>query len=177
MPLLILFVVTALLIVWIAFLTLYTVRLSAHYNSLVKDTNKRTLQTILEGLLKDMQTTKKDIEMLKERCDTIMQEGQFHIQKIGLLRFNPFKDTGGDQSFILALLDGKDTGVVISGLYSRAGTRWYAKKIKEGKGVEHELSEEEKRAIKEASVLSSNSSQKRSSLAETSGREEIASKK
>jgi len=154
MPLVILFVICfVILLVWMIFLTLFSVRLSNHYNGLVKDTNKRTLQTMLETLLKDMEITKKDIEMLKDRCDTIIQDGKWHIQKIGLLRFNPFKDTGGDQSFILALLDEQDTGVVLSGLYSRAGTRWYAKKIKEGKGVEHELSDEEKQAIKEANTL------------------------
>jgi hypothetical protein len=141
------------IILWVLVITIFAMRLSFHYNNLVKDTNKRTLQTILEALLKDADSTKKDIEMLKARCDTIIQDGNFHIQKIGLLRFNPFKDTGGDQSFILALLDGKDTGVVISGLYSRAGTRWYAKKIMMGKGVEHELSNEEKQAIKEATQI------------------------
>lgn len=153
MPLPVLLIIFALLILWILGLTVFIVRLSAHYNNLVKDTNKRTLQTILETLLKDLDIAKKDIEMLKGRCDTMVEEGNFHIQKIGLLRFNPFKDTGGDQSFILALLNGKNTGVVISGLYSRAGTRWYAKKIIEGKGVEHELSEEEKQAIKEATHI------------------------
>lgn len=176
MPLIILFVGFALLIVWLVIVTLFAIRLSAHYNSLVKDTNKRTLQTILEGLLKDVEFTKKDIEMLKGRCDTITKDGNFHIQKIGLLRFNPFKDTGGDQSFILALLDGKDTGVVISGLYSRAGTRWYAKKIKEGKGVEHVLSEEEKQAIKEASISFSSPAKKSDLLqGDTSG--EVSDKK
>ena len=158
MPLIILISVGfAIVGIWMIFLTLFAVRLSNHYNGLVKDTNKRTLQTMLETLLKDMEVTKKDIEILKDRCDTIIQDGSWHIQKIGLLRFNPFKDTGGDQSFILALLDEKDTGVVISGLYSRAGTRWYAKKIKNGKGVEHELSDEERQAIKEANTFSSHS--------------------
>ncbi len=90
--------------------------------------------------------------MLKEYCDRIEKEGSLHIQKIGLLRFNPFKDTGGDQSFIMALTDGNDSGVIISALYSRSGTRWYAKKVKMGKGVEHELSEEEKKALKEAAT-------------------------
>lgn len=146
-------IVFAILVLWLLLVTVFAVRLSNHYNLLVKDSNKRTLQTILEGLLKDVDESKKGIEMLKERCDTIVRDGNFHIQKIGLLRFNPFKDTGGDQSFILALLDGQDTGVVISGLYSRAGTRWYAKKIKEGKGVEHELSDEEKQAIKSATHI------------------------
>ena len=146
----ILFLVLA---VWLTGMTIFSLRLSAHYNHLIKDANKRSLQAVLDKMLSDIETTKKDIEMLQKTCDTIIADGKVHIQKIGLLRFNPFKDTGGDQSFILALTDGHDTGVVISGLYSRSGTRWYAKQIIKGKGVEHELSEEEKKAVEQAKVL------------------------
>lgn len=77
----------------------------------------------------------------------IEKDGQLHIQKIGLLRFNPFKDTGGDQSFILSLINGQESGVVITALYSRSGTRWYAKRVASGKGIEHELSEDEKKSL------------------------------
>lgn len=139
--------------IWLAALSIFFWRLSSHYNSLTKGVNNKNLLPILEGLLNDIQASKKDIASLKDCCDKIEKEGLLHIQKIGLLRFNPFKDTGGDQSFILALIDGKDTGVVISGLYSRSGTRWYAKKVVSGKGVDHELSDEEKKAIKEAASI------------------------
>lgn len=127
--------------------------MSSHYNNLVKDTNKRSLQAILESLMRENDITKKDVATLFKQYDTIEKEGKLHIQKIGLLRFNPFKDTGGDQSFILALVDGNNTGVVISGLYSRSGTRWYAKKVKSGKGMEHELSEDEQKALSQATKL------------------------
>jgi len=104
----------------------------------------------MEALLEDVRIAKKDIDNLKLYCGKIQKEGFLHIQKIGLVRFNPFKDTGGDQSFILSLVDGNDTGVIISGLYSRSGTRWYAKRVVGGKSLEHELSDEEKKALKEA---------------------------
>jgi len=110
--------------------------------------NKKTLEGVLTTIVRDVHDAKKHIADLSTRCDTIESNSLFHIQKIGLLRFNPFKDTGGDQSFILALIDAKDTGVVITALYSRSGTRWYAKKVVAGKGAEHELSEEEKQALK-----------------------------
>lgn len=147
------FIIAFIIIVWMSLLTVFFWSLSGHYNNLVKTSNKKTLQATLDTLLEELATSKKDIEMLKATCDTIIQEGRLHIQKIGLLRFNPFKDTGGDQSFILALVNGDDSGVVISGLYSRSGTRWYAKKIVKGIGVEHELSEEEKKAVKEAKSI------------------------
>jgi hypothetical protein len=50
-------------------------------------------------------------------------------------------------------VDKNDTGVIISGLYSRSGLRWYAKKVQNGRGVEHELSDDEKKALKEAGSL------------------------
>lgn len=140
----------AILLVWLIVLSVFFWQLFAHYNSLTKGANGKTLHAVLEDLLKNLKIARSDIDDLASRCDKIEKNAVFHIQKIGLLRFNPFKDTGGDQSFVLVLVDGNDTGVVVSGIYSRLGTRWYAKKIINGKGIEYELSEEEKRALKEA---------------------------
>jgi hypothetical protein len=152
MPSNFLFLGFAIIFVWLLSLSFFFWRVLQHYNRLTKGISEKTLKAVLDNLLKEGELNKKDIEYLKEYSARIEKEGLLHIQKVGLIRFNPFKDTGGDQSFILSLVDGNDNGVIISGLYSRSGTRWYAKKIANGKGVEHELSEEEKRALKEASV-------------------------
>lgn len=139
-------------LVWLIVLTILLIQMSSHYNKLTKGLSSKTLKSVIENLLKEIDIAQKDINSLTSRCDKLEKDGLLHIQKIGLLRFNPFKDTGGDQSFILALVDKNDTGVVISALYSRSGTRWYAKRVTKGLGVEHELSEEEKRALKEVIV-------------------------
>lgn len=152
MPTNFLFLGFAVIFVWLATLTIFFWRVLQHYNRLTKGVNSKNLKTVLEDLLKEAEVQKKDIDYLKEYSLKLERDGLLHMQKVGLVRFNPFKDTGGDQSFILSLVDGKDTGVIISGLYSRTGTRWYAKKVVEGKAVEHELSEEEKRALREATV-------------------------
>ena len=135
---------------WLCILTYFLWKALAHYNKLGQGLKEKNFKSIMETLLKDVGIAKKDIDNLKLYCDKIQKEGFLHIQKIGLVSFNPFKDTGGDQSFILSLVDGNDTGVIISGLYARSGTRWYAKRIIKGKSIEHELSEEEKKALKEA---------------------------
>jgi hypothetical protein len=135
---------------WLLALTIFTFNIFSHYNKLTKGTTDKGLKSILEGLLKEASLVRSEISHLKDYASKVQKEGLFHIQKIGLVRFNPFKDTGGDQSFILSLIDGNDTGVIISGLYSRSGTRWYAKRIIEGKAVDHELSDEERKALKEA---------------------------
>ncbi len=138
---------------WLIGLTLFLMLYKRHYDKLISGVTSESLTAVLDKLLGDLNVAKKDIANLSTQYDRIEKDGSLHIQKIGLVRFNPFKDTGGDQSFILALLDAHDTGVVISGLYSRTGTRWYAKKVKEGLGMDHELSEEEIKAVHQARTI------------------------
>lgn len=136
--------------IWLLILTVLIWNSISHYNNLTKGIANKNLKLILEDLLKEVSFSRRDLDSLKEYCNKLQKDGMLHIQKVGLVRFNPFKDTGGDQSFILSLIDGNDTGVIISGLYSRTGARWYAKKIVNGKGTEYELSEEEKKALENA---------------------------
>lgn len=135
--------------IWVLILSILFWTLISHYNKLSQGAGG-TLKSVLENLLKEITIAKKELGFLKEHAERLQKEGSLHIQKVGLMRFNPFKDTGGDQSFILSLIDGNGTGVIISGLYSRSGTRWYAKRVVNGKSVEHELTDEEKQALKEA---------------------------
>ncbi len=136
--------------IWLALLTTYLRRQNQKYSVFTEGMSRKTLEEVLSNIVKDQRVTKKDIDYLSRRCDNIEKDGLLHIQKIGLIRFNPFKDTGGDQSFILSLIDAKETGVVITALYSRSGTRWYAKRVVNGKGAEHELSEDEKKSLSKA---------------------------
>lgn len=69
------------------------------------------------------------------------------LQHIGLVRFNPFEDTGSDQSFAIALLDDARDGLVISSLHGRANTRLFAKPVTDG-ASSHTLSDEEAQAIR-----------------------------
>jgi hypothetical protein len=148
-----LWIIGGIFFVWCALLTVLFVSLYRHYNIILQGTTKKTLQGLLESLTKDVSSTQTQLLHLKDQCERIEKESTFHIQKIGLVRFNPFHDTGGDQSFVLSFLDAHNTGIVLSGLYSRSGVRWYAKNIINGKGVEHSLSAEEKKAIESAKEL------------------------
>jgi hypothetical protein len=68
------------------------------------------------------------------------------LQHVGVVRFNPFTDTGSDQSFAIALLDDERNGIVLSSLHGRAGTRVFAKPIQGGQAT-HALSDEEEQAL------------------------------
>jgi hypothetical protein len=67
--------------------------------------------------------------------------------KINLIRYNPFEELGGDQSFILCLLDNTNSGVIITSLHNRDSTRVYAKSIKNGESDNMALSKEETKAL------------------------------
>lgn len=105
----------------------------------------RNLKEILDHL-KDLE---QKFEKLSQDLKIFKKEGRRFIQKVGIIRFNPFKEIGGDQSFSIALLNGNDDGIVITSLYTREGNRVYGKPIKNGKS-EYPLSDEEIKAIQEA---------------------------
>lgn len=71
------------------------------------------------------------------------------IQKVGIVRYNAFKDTGSDLSFALALLDENNDGVVLNGIYSREMSNIYAKPVEKGNS-KYTVSEEERKAIQKA---------------------------
>jgi hypothetical protein len=89
-----------------------------------------------------------EIRKLYGIAEQLYRLGNESIHKAELLRFNPFKEVGGNQSFALALLNGKNTGFVISSIHTREGTRVYAKPIENGsESKEYPLSDEEKRTV------------------------------
>ena len=83
------------------------------------------------------------------RFDTAEARGRIAIQRVGVVRYNPFADTGSNQSFALALLDARGDGFVLSSLHSRQQTRVFLKSISGGK-ADTALSEEEAEAIRRA---------------------------
>lgn len=110
----------------------------------------------VERLLKDYSTQVAEaLAKLDELATFTAKLHQGHsiaLTKIGMIRFNPFNDTGGDQSFCLAALDSHDNGFIISSIHARTGTRVYAKEIAGGKS-KHNLSDEESIALKRALVV------------------------
>lgn len=139
--------------VWLAVLTYYLSKTANHYQKLMKGTGRGNLTQVLEKILEELNLNKASVAALTKSLQEEIDQSVYHIQKVGILRFNPFADTGGDQSFVLAVLDGTDSGMVLTSLHSRGITRWYAKNVKNGKGIDHQLSEEEEKAIKQARPL------------------------
>ena len=140
----------ALLILGFCVLTYIVWKLQTHYNRLVRGTHAATLSQAIDSILGEVQATKKRVENLERESARLRLEGTGHIQRIGVVRFNPFSDTGGAQSFTMAILDANHNGIVMTSLYGRMGNRWYVKQIVNGSGKDIELSKEELSAIKQA---------------------------
>ncbi|MFC1622926.1 DUF4446 family protein [Patescibacteria group bacterium] len=109
--------------------------------------NGKDLEEVINKHKKHLGKIDNEIQELFEASGKIHSLAFKGVHRVGLLRFNPFKDIGGDQSFALALLNGKNSGVVISSLHTREGTRMYSKEIRNGATVKHTLTEEEEKAI------------------------------
>jgi hypothetical protein len=117
------------------------------YRALVRDGGQGSLGEVLESHVGRVEDVRGRLEQLNSLHADLQRRSQTSIQHIGLVRFNPFDDTGSDQSFAIAMLDDRRDGVVISSLHGRSNTRVFAKPV-EGGASSHTLSDEETQAIR-----------------------------
>ncbi len=143
--------ITIVFVVWFGWLTILVLKNQRIFRSFVSGDEKKSIQDVIDKIWSENKLKTAQIEDFKNKLNELELKNKKNIQKIGLYRFNPFKDTGGEQSFILSLLDEENSGLVISSLFSRTGNRWYVKKVRAGKGIDVELSEEENKAVEMAS--------------------------
>lgn len=101
---------------------------------------------LTNDLLQRTMRAEMKIGAMEPRLFAVEEIARVSVQKVGFLRFNPFQDTGGDNSFIIALLDAENNGFILSSLYMREGTRLYAKAVERG-SVRSPLSDEEQKVL------------------------------
>lgn len=119
-----------------------------HYSRLTKNVSQKDLLSSLNRFISISEKNTEDVTSLTDKLNSEIQSNKLHFQRIGFKRYNPFSDTGGDQSFALALLDDLGDGIVISSLHSRENTRLYAKKVVKGETQDQLTSREEAEVIK-----------------------------
>lgn len=139
------FGILALLII---ILIIQVFRMRRKFNRFFKNGDEN-LEQLLNSQLKQTEDNQENIEKILERVKALEENSKKTFQKTGLVRFNPFKETGSNQSFSVALLTKENNGFVITSLYGREENRVYAKPINKGKS-EFSLSDEEKEAIEKA---------------------------
>lgn len=134
---------------WVLILQQRVSHTRQNYQALLAGAEGGDLEAVLEAQLAELRRIKAQVETLTGRVDRLEKALPGALQRVGVVRFNPFADTGSDQSFAIALLDREGNGVVLSGLYARGGIRVYAKPVSSGHS-EYTLSAEEEQAIAQA---------------------------
>lgn len=140
------------IVLLIGFLTLiikYSKLNKRYKNFMLKLGNGKNIEEDLENYMyKSERIEKQNLEILNN-IKNIEQDLSKCIKKIGMVRYNAFRDTGSNLSFALALLDENNNGVVLNGIYSREMSNIYAKPVENGVST-YTVSEEEKEAIRKA---------------------------
>lgn len=148
--LIVLSVIVILLIIGLVVVIIKFNKISKKYTEFMKKLgNGKNLEEDLENYMYRVERVEKQNAEILNYIKNVDNDLSKCIQKIGIVRYNAFQDTGSDLSFALALLDEKNNGVVLNGIYSREMSNIYAKPVENGKS-KYTISEEEDLAIEKA---------------------------
>ena len=138
-------------LIWSLILSLVLFQAYRTYKKLTHGASQKNLVQSLIQIKDQCHRIDKDLDDFRSVLRDTHQSLKTHIQKVGFIRFNPFGNTGGDQSFCLCLLDSLDNGILITSLHARDQTRIYTKQIKKGNPTDkNSLSKEEIKCLQQA---------------------------
>jgi hypothetical protein len=152
MPLLTLGMLVVIILLFIIVIVLFKAvgRVETKYRKLMKGTNNSNLEEMLLERLKNIEEAKETSEEALQECKRLEIKMKDCIQKVAIMRYKAFENVGSDLSFSIAMLDDKNDGVILTGIYGRQESTTYAKPI--DKGISrYDLSEEELYVLNEAS--------------------------
>lgn len=141
--------VVLLIMFFIVLLIKYNSLNKKYYKFMKKIGNGRNIEEDLQKYMEKIEEIERQNTEILNFCENLDKEIDGCIQKIGMVRYSAFKDTGSDLSFALAMLDENNNGVVLNGIYSREMSNIYAKPIEKGIS-KYTLSEEENEALNKA---------------------------
>ncbi len=142
-----LYVILSLIFLWLLLLTFTLFRTLKHYKNLTGGVKSENLISVWEKYLEKEKQNEESIKNLTLGQSLLQKESRSHIQRVGVTRFNPFNDAGGNQSFAATLLDENGDGMLLSSLHGRDLTRVYAKPVKGYKPEGFDFSQEEQDAV------------------------------
>ena len=143
-------VINILIIIGLFMLLIKYVGLNKRYKNFMRKLGKsENIEEDLSNFMYKVDRVEKQNAEIMNFCKNLDEDMSKCIQKIGIVRYSAFKDTGSDLSFAVALLDENNDGVVFNGIYSREISNIYAKPVENGKST-YTISKEEEEAIKKA---------------------------
>lgn len=140
-------VATIILIIVVLILILKQSRLEVNYKIFMRGKGGRSLQEVFKQELEGLDIIREQTDLLHKRLTYVEKSLNRSYQKCGIVKYDAFKEMGGQLSFALALLNDSNTGFVINCIHSRDGSYTYIKDIVRGECA-IELCDEEKEALK-----------------------------
>jgi hypothetical protein len=144
-------IILIILSVWLAGVTGVLIYIFSVFRKFTKDLKDRDLLKMLSKVIDKEMNNSKLISENSQQIKKLFSDQNQIFHKLGVVRFNPFSEMGGDHSFSIALLDGNNDGILLTGLHTRERTRVYMKNVVKGK-TKLELSKEESDALRKALV-------------------------
>ncbi len=141
--------VLGVVVAWLLTLSYFIYRQQHFLEQLFPKGNEKEIRDKFLEVLEMLNDYGKDNRRLQQEFERFKKQNLKNVQKTGIVKYNPYEDMGGTQSFSMALLDGNLNGFVLTGLHNRQVTRLYLKKVAAGKS-DLELSKEEKEALEKA---------------------------
>lgn len=124
-------------------------RLQKRYKKMMKGSYGKSIEELLIDYTEKIEESMSIVNKIDKKYESIDTRLKNSLQKCGVVRFRAFDDVGSDLSFSIALLNEKNDGVVLTGIYGRNECATFAKPIENGIS-KYDLSDEEKQAIKNA---------------------------
>ncbi|MEX0870052.1 MAG: DUF4446 family protein [Candidatus Spechtbacterales bacterium] len=119
------------------------------FKTTFKGAEEMPILKMLEHVSMGSENLEREVEKLTKEAKEQSEILKTTVQKVGIVRFNPFNDMGGEQSFCIVLLNEENDGILLTNLYGKDDNRAYAKKVEKGK-TQQQLSEEEEKVLSQA---------------------------
>ncbi len=124
-------------------------KLKKKYNTFMGGKEAKTLEEKLDKIIEENKYIRDLSEENKKDIKRIVKEKELCFNRVGIKKYDAFKQMGGNLSFSVCLLNERKDGYIINSVHSSEGCYTYIKEIKSGI-CELELSNEEKEALTEA---------------------------
>ena len=146
---LVLIVTIALLIIWQSIMTFKYLKLHKKYNTYMQCSNGRSMEEKIDAYYNEFDAINTAIKDLDRQLDELASKNMRNFSKVGFVRFTAFSEVGSDLSFAIALMDNNNNGFILSSIYGRDDSRFYAKPLENGLS-KYRISEEEELAVRKA---------------------------
>ena len=145
-PIIILLILVIALMVMLIFLFIRYNQLNVSYQMFMKGRRAESLEEEIGALFDDISTLKASSEKNKKDIKKMIENLRECYQRVGIVKYDAFKEMGGKLSFSVALLNDNETGFIINSIHSSEGCYVYTKEIVNGECA-ISLGDEEKKAL------------------------------